>query len=352
MIGKIISGLFGGFIVALLGFIVVKTSLSLNPESDGPTGAMAFFIFWVVALVIALTAPRAGKAWRRLLIISGLLAFSMPIYSLIFAGATVAEATLGMGGLFFLGVIFLVTGLLIGRDKQVVIIKESKTEHTLLAEQAPMQIGGDDPDKQVVIIKESKTEHTLLAEQAPMQIGGDDPDQFMDSLILRRVSADYRDSILSDSIEELILCGKDKAEIELLGEEKGIPYIEELMLHGEFPRIHDKFMSALKIHQGFVYLVADFIKQSSTTFFGRKKTPEEVLKDLVSSIETQPKGGQLIDMAMGVAGHYFGIEDELRDLIANKLTISECMEILEDMMETGVTEGYLTEEEYKQWSTI
>ncbi len=326
MIGKIISGLFGGFIVALLGFIVVKTSLSLNPESDGPTGAMAFFIFWVVALVIALTAPRAGKAWRRLLIISGLVAFSLPICSLIFAGPTVAEATIGIGGLFFLGVIFgvifLVTGLLIGRDKQVVIIKESKTEHT------------------------------LLAEQAPMQIGGDDPDQFMDSLILRRVSADYRDSILSDSIEELILCGKDKAEIELLGEEKGIPYIEELMLHSEFPRIHDKFMSALKIHQGFVYLVADFIKQSSTTFFGRKKTPEEVLKDLVSSIETQPKGGQLIDMAMGVAGHYFGIEDELRDLIANKLTISECMEILEDMMETGVTEGYLTEEEYKQWSTI
>lgn len=148
MIGKIISGLLGGLIVAILGAMLVTLALASNPESGGLTGAMAFFIFWVVALIIALAAPRAGKAWRRLLITSGLLAFAMPISSLIFAGAQVADAasqggeyagaaaagaTLGGGMVtaitgflgFFLGVIFLVIGLLVGRDKQIVIITES-----------------------------------------------------------------------------------------------------------------------------------------------------------------------------------------------------------------------------------
>jgi hypothetical protein len=100
-------------------------------------------------------------------------------------------------------------------------------------------------------------------------------------------------------------------------------------------------MSALKIHQGFVYLVADFIEQSPTTFLGREKTPEEVLKELVLSIETQPEGGQVLDMAMGVAEYLFGTTDELRNLLAVRLTIGECVEILEDMMKTGMTEALL-----------
>jgi hypothetical protein len=75
----------------------------------------------------------------------------MPISSLIFSGAQVADAasqggeyagaaTAGAalgGGMvtaitgflgFYLGVIFLVIGLLVGRDKQIVIIKESGSE--------------------------------------------------------------------------------------------------------------------------------------------------------------------------------------------------------------------------------
>jgi len=61
MIGKIISGLVGGLIVAILGTMLVTLALASNPESGGQTGAMAFFIFWVVALVITLTASRADK---------------------------------------------------------------------------------------------------------------------------------------------------------------------------------------------------------------------------------------------------------------------------------------------------
>ena len=151
MIGKIISGLVGGLIVAILGAMLVTLALASNPESGGQTGAMAFFVFWVVAVVMALTAPRAGKAWRRLLITSGLLSFAMPISSLIFSGAQVADAASQggeyasaavagaalAGGMvtaitgfvgFFLGVIFLVIGLLVGTDKQIVIIKEGESE--------------------------------------------------------------------------------------------------------------------------------------------------------------------------------------------------------------------------------
>ena len=147
MIGKIISGLIGGLVIAALGSMLVTLAMASNPESGGQTGAMAFFGFWMVAFLIALTAPRAGKARRRLLIISGLLWFAMPISSLIYTGAYVTDvaiqggenagpaiigATIGGGMVtaftgflgFFFGAIFLVIGLLIGRDKEIVIIRE------------------------------------------------------------------------------------------------------------------------------------------------------------------------------------------------------------------------------------
>lgn len=151
MIGKILCGLTGGLIVAILGMLLVGVAFASDPESGGQIGAMAFFVFWIIAFILALTAQRAGKAWARLLIISGLLAFAMPISTTIFtgahvtdvatkggkyAGAEAAGAVLG-GGLitlvtgflgFFLGVIFLVIGFLIGRDKQVIVVKEVVSE--------------------------------------------------------------------------------------------------------------------------------------------------------------------------------------------------------------------------------
>lgn len=147
MFGKIVSGVIGGLLIAALGALVVTVALISDPESRGQTGALAFFLFWVFGLVLALTASRAGKAWRRILLTSAILSFAMPLSSFIFtgsqvneaatrggeyAGAAAAGAALG-GGLimaisgflgFFLGVIFLVLGLLTGRDKEIVIIKE------------------------------------------------------------------------------------------------------------------------------------------------------------------------------------------------------------------------------------
>jgi hypothetical protein len=147
MIGKIISGIIGGLLVAILGAVVVGLASANASESDGQTGGVAFFIFWAIAFIIALTAQRAAKAWRRLLITSGLLVFAVPISSVIFStnqvanvatqggeysGAETIGAFLGAGmvtavaGLlsFFIGSILLISGFLIGRDKQVIVLKE------------------------------------------------------------------------------------------------------------------------------------------------------------------------------------------------------------------------------------
>lgn len=47
MFGKIVSGIVGGLIMAILGAFVVTVALSSDPESGGQTGAVAFFVFWV-----------------------------------------------------------------------------------------------------------------------------------------------------------------------------------------------------------------------------------------------------------------------------------------------------------------
>ncbi len=147
MFGKIISGIIGGLIVASLGALVVTIALASDPAKGGQTGVSSFFIFWIAAIVIAISAPRAGKAWRRLLVTSSILSLAMPISSFIFtgtqvteaaehSGAAVAGAALGGGIItaisgflgFFLGAIFLIIGLLVGRDKKIVVLKENGNE--------------------------------------------------------------------------------------------------------------------------------------------------------------------------------------------------------------------------------
>ena len=149
---KFIAGLLGGLILAILGAILVTTTFAASPEKSGNWGAIAFFIFWVLGIVVALGAKTAAKAWRRLLISSAVLSFLAPISAIIYtgsfmatqidttseyAGAQAAGAAIG-GGLisgfmgfagFFLGVVFLIIGLLVGRDKQVVYVeKQSQPE--------------------------------------------------------------------------------------------------------------------------------------------------------------------------------------------------------------------------------
>ena len=143
---KILAGIIGGLIIAIIGTIVITLGGASKPSTGGSFGAMAFFVFWIVGIVVAVMAPSAAKAWRRLLITSGVLSFLLPLSAIVFtgsqvastmekggeyAGAAAAGAAIG-GGLvsgfmgilgFFLGAVFLVIGLLVGRDKQVVYIQ-------------------------------------------------------------------------------------------------------------------------------------------------------------------------------------------------------------------------------------
>lgn len=144
---KIIAGILGGLILAILGTILVTTTFAASPEKGGLWGASSFLIFWVIGIVVALGAKNAAKAWRRLLLSSAVMSFLLPISAIIYtgsfmatqvdttseyAGAQAAGAAIG-GGLisgfmgfagFFLGVVFLIIGLLVGRDKQIVYVEK------------------------------------------------------------------------------------------------------------------------------------------------------------------------------------------------------------------------------------
>ena len=153
MIAKIISGILGGFIVAVLGLSVVTIALATDTEYGARTAVITFFIFWIAAIIFAIISPGAIKVWRRLLIASAILSFTLPLASFIFTGTAVTEqifkggqyagasatgAAIG-GGLvtvisgffgFFLGGIFLIIGLLVGREKQVIIVQQPQPDKT------------------------------------------------------------------------------------------------------------------------------------------------------------------------------------------------------------------------------
>ena len=143
---KIVAGIIGGLILGVLGSILVAVAGASNPGSGAGYGVVAFFVLWLVGIVIAVKAPSTGKAWRWLLICDGVLSFLLPLSALIFtgtqvagqlekggeyAGAAATGAAIGgtlvsgfMGFVgFFLGVVFLVIGLLVGRDKQIVYLQ-------------------------------------------------------------------------------------------------------------------------------------------------------------------------------------------------------------------------------------
>lgn len=149
---KILAGILGGLLMALIGAFVIAVGGAARSVGGGMFGTFAFVALWVLGVFIALFAPSASKAWRRLLITSGIFSFLLPLSAIIFTGTHVAKvmekggefvnaATAGAaigGGLvsgfmgilgFFLGAIFLVIGLLIGRDKQVVYIQPESTKN-------------------------------------------------------------------------------------------------------------------------------------------------------------------------------------------------------------------------------
>lgn len=145
---KVIAGFAGALILAMLGMLLIGIATA-SSSGKGSFGALAFLVFWIVSFVLALSASTAGKAWRRLLISSAVLSFLLPISGLIFTGSHIAAQTdtsgavtagaaiggtllsgaLGFLG-FFLGIVFLVVSLLVGRHKQVVYVQALPVAHT------------------------------------------------------------------------------------------------------------------------------------------------------------------------------------------------------------------------------
>ena len=136
---KTLAGIFGGLILAVLGFLLVHTAFAAWPGAPAK-GAVAFFVIWVASIAVAAKAPSASKAWRRLLLTSSVFSFFLPLSGIISTVAYLSNKPQGgdhdamgislvMGALvligFFLGAFFLIAGLLIGRDKPIVGVDKS-----------------------------------------------------------------------------------------------------------------------------------------------------------------------------------------------------------------------------------
>lgn len=127
MFGKVVAGIVGGFVVAVLASNIVNLVSGTKGAS-----AIVLLLSWVAAIVGAVRAPRAAKAWRWLLIVSAALSFIVPLSVLIrttkeTTGAGVAGGLIATGIMslvfFLLGLAFLVVGLLVGRNKQIIVAK-------------------------------------------------------------------------------------------------------------------------------------------------------------------------------------------------------------------------------------
>jgi hypothetical protein len=143
---KTLAGIIGGLIIAILGAFVVTLAVSPSGSAGSGYGAGAFFAFWLLGVVIALMAPSAPKAWRRLLITAAVLSLLLPLSAIFVTGSHVVGAVdkggaaatgAAIGGAlvsgfmgflgFFLAAVFLVVGLLVGRDKQIVYVQAPHT---------------------------------------------------------------------------------------------------------------------------------------------------------------------------------------------------------------------------------
>lgn len=81
---KTLAGLVAGLIFAILVTIVVAIAGAVSPRAADGTDAIVFFVTWIIALTIAVSAPNADKVWRRLLITSCIAVFMLPLAGIVF----------------------------------------------------------------------------------------------------------------------------------------------------------------------------------------------------------------------------------------------------------------------------
>ena len=75
---KVLAGIIGGLILAVIGAILVTVTFAASPEKGGSWGAIGFLAFWVVGIVIAIRLASTAKAWRKLLDLFAVLSFLLP----------------------------------------------------------------------------------------------------------------------------------------------------------------------------------------------------------------------------------------------------------------------------------
>lgn len=153
---KIISGILAGLILSLVLLLVFTLVLGPMLWSSFGGSLVSAFSPWIVGIgagvIVGIKSATAAKVWRRMLITTGLLCFSLPLAAFAFtgqlasqmptgtsaaehAGAAAGAAVSGIliGGFlgfigFFAGAIFLVIGLLVGRDPKVVYVQAQPRE--------------------------------------------------------------------------------------------------------------------------------------------------------------------------------------------------------------------------------
>ena len=140
---KFISGMIGGSFVAMVGVVHITllfSNMIQNNANKDDIILYLFLILWVITMIIAILTSSAIKVWRRFIITTALLIIFMPISTTI-SFIPLSDIPLKDGDLAFLtalttsasvafitflpGVLLLIVGLLIGRDKPIIVIKDN-----------------------------------------------------------------------------------------------------------------------------------------------------------------------------------------------------------------------------------
>ncbi len=124
---KLVPGLIGGAIVGVLGTVVIGIPVTRSMQHIGGI-ALGFLVAMAVGVGLAMLAPTAGKAWRRVMFAAALLAFAFPMQFFRWSEAVTERPDQGFVDLgrgfslmlaligFGLGFAFLLIGWLAGRE--------------------------------------------------------------------------------------------------------------------------------------------------------------------------------------------------------------------------------------------
>ena len=96
MLGKLLAGLFGGFVVGVLAYVVL--GLVDVPAMRAHLGPIPMAALWAVALLAAIAARAARQAWGWMLLLAGLLAYALPFIGFVAGGSRLDAELAGRVG--------------------------------------------------------------------------------------------------------------------------------------------------------------------------------------------------------------------------------------------------------------